>query len=146
MQFFLEREAAKVLLDRVGVASRDPRENLVQSLGTAHLLDLLEDHRRKLAVALGKDRVGPLGEREDEGRAAPSAPFRLADHQALALEVGEVLADRVGRHAEVVGDRFRAGPALAPKQLEDFHAGRTAGDHQGHIRSLRRDSSTGLER
>ena len=47
-----------------------------------------------------------------------------------------MLADGVGRHTEVVGDGFRAAASLAPQQLQDFHAGRTAGDHEGHIRSL----------
>ena len=72
-----------------------------------------------------------------------AASLGLAHDQAVALEVREVLADRVGGHAQVVGDGFRARSALAPQQLQDFHAGRTAGDHEGHIRSLAGDASTG---
>src|SRR2546425_773593 len=61
---------------------------------------------------------------------------------ARPLEVGEVLADRVGGHAQVGGDCFGAGVALTPEQLQDFHTGRTAGDGGGHIRTLGGDAST----
>src|SRR5207244_10331310 len=97
----------------------------------------------ELAVALGEDGVGPLGEDEEQRGASSATAFRLADHEAVPLEVREVLADCVGGHSEVAGDRFSAGAALAPKPLEDLHAGTTAGDHEGHIRSLVRDARTG---
>jgi hypothetical protein len=53
-----------------------------------------------------------------------------------------VLADRVRGHAQVRGHGFGAGVALTPEQLQDFHAGRTAGDRGGHIRTLAGDVNT----
>ena len=119
---------------------RDPGEDFVEGLRAAHLLDLLEHHRRQLAVALGEDGVSALGQREEQRRAAAAAPLRLAHDQAISLQVGEVLTDGVRRHAEVAGDSLRAAAAPAPQQLEDLHAGRTAGDqsgpHSGRLRAL----------
>src|SRR5260370_2182439 len=128
--------------DGLGVAGGHAREDFVQCLRAAHVLDFLQDHRRQLAVALGEHRIGPLGEREEEGGPAAPATFRVADHKAIPLQVGEVLAHRVGGHAEVEADRLGAGVAFTPEQLQDFHAGGTAGDGGGHIRTLARDAST----
>jgi len=100
-QLLVKGQAGKVALDGSGVPGRHPRENLVQRLRTAHLLDLLEDHGRELSVALGEHRVRPLREREEEGRPAAAASLRVAHDKAVPLEVGQVLADGVWRHAEV---------------------------------------------
>src|SRR5712691_13237618 len=131
----VELEALEVAFDGLGVPGGDPGEDLVERLRPAHLLDLLQDHGRELPVALREHGIGPLGEDEEQRRPAPTGALRLADDQAVTLQVGEVLADGVGGHAEVAGDGFRARSAPAPKQLKDFHAGRTAGNHQALIRS-----------
>src|SRR3989442_1584059 len=70
------------------------------------------------------------------GTWGPGWPLRVAENEAVALEVGEVLAHRVGGDAEVGGDRFGAGVAFTPEQLQDFHTGGPAGDGGGHIRTL----------
>ena len=113
------------------MALGDPGEDLVQGVLATHVLDLLEDHRRQLPVALGEDGVGPLGYGEKEGGAAPGTPLGVADHKGVALEVGEVLAHRVWGDPEVGSDRLGAGWAFAPEVFQDLHAGRTAGDHRG---------------
>src|SRR6266568_107836 len=95
-QLVVEVEALQVLLDGVCMPGRHASEDLVQGIRTAHLLDLLQHHRGQLAVALGEDRVGALGQCEEEGGPAAAAALGLADHQTVALQVGEVLADRVG--------------------------------------------------
>ena len=118
------------------MARGDTGKDLVQRPRAAHVVDLLKDHGRELAVALRKHGVRSLGQAEQQRRPPPTAPVGLAGDETIALEVGQVLADGVGGDAEVVRDRFRARPAPAPQQLEDFHPGRTAGDHEPLIRSL----------
>jgi hypothetical protein len=44
----------------------------------------------------------------------------MAHDEAVRLEAGQVLADRVGGHAEVRRDRFGAGSAFAPNELQDL--------------------------
>jgi hypothetical protein len=66
----------------------------------------------------------------------------VADHEAVALEVGEVLTNGVGGDAKAGGNRLGAGVALTPEQLQDFHTGGTAGEGGGHIRTLAGDVST----
>src|SRR6266849_4118170 len=141
-QLVVEFEALQTGRDGRRMAGGHPREDFVQRLRAAHVLHLLEHHRCQLPVALGEHRIGPLGEREEEGRPAAPAAFRVADHEAFPLEVGEVLAHRVGGDPEVGADRLGAGVAFTPEQLQDFHAGGTAGDGDGHIRTLARDAST----
>jgi hypothetical protein len=114
-QLFVEVEALEVFLDRIGVTERDSGEDLVQGLWTAHLLHLLQDHRGQLAVAFRKDGIRPLGQGEKQGRPAAAAALGLAHDQAFSLEVGQVLSNRVGGDAEIVGYGFRAAAALAPQ-------------------------------
>ena len=136
VHLLVEAEPFEGRRDRRGVAGRHAGEDFVEGVGAAHLLDLLEDHGGELAVALREDRVGALREGEQQRRAAAAPALGMADHEAVALEVGEVLADRIGGHAEIGSDAFGAGVALTPEQLQDFHAGGTAGDGGGHIRTL----------
>ena len=142
LELGVEVEPVKVRLDDSSVPRRHSREDLVQGCFPSHFVNLLEDHGRELPVALREDLVGALGQREEKGGPAAGPAFRLADDEAVALEVGEVLANRIGGDAQVGRDRFGAGVAFAPKELEHLHAGRTAGDHLRHIRSLAADPTT----
>jgi hypothetical protein len=58
----------------------------------------------------------------------------VADNQTVSLQIGQMLPDRIGGHTEVSGDGFRAAVALAAEELQDFHARRSAGNHEAHIR------------
>lgn len=142
-ELLVEIEALQAGRDGGRVAGRHALEHIVQRFRATHLLDLLQDHAGQLAVALREHRIGPLGERKQEGGPAAAPPFRMTDDKAIPLEVREVLADGVGGHAEVRGDRFGAGVAFTPEQLQDFHTGGTAGDCGGHVRTLAGDVSTG---
>src|SRR2546423_12539315 len=64
-QLFVEVEAFEITLDDIRVTGGDAGEDLVQRIRSADLLYLLKHHRRQLAVALGKYRVGALGEGEE---------------------------------------------------------------------------------
>src|ERR1700694_3528112 len=104
----VELEALEGGFDGSSVPGGHPGEDLVQSLGAAHRLYLLEHHGGELPVALGKHGVGPLGEREEQRRPSAAAALRVADDKPISLEVGEVLADRVRSQTEIARDAFRA--------------------------------------
>jgi hypothetical protein len=66
----------------------------------------------------------------------------MVHDEAVALEIGQVLADRVGRYAEVRRDRFGAGAAFAPNELPDLQAGRAARDHRRHMSGFAAELNT----
>src|SRR5882672_8003574 len=78
-QLLVELETVQGGVEGVRVPRRDPGKDLVQRLWAAHLLDLLEHHRGELPVALGEHRIGPVGEREEQGGPATPASHGVAD-------------------------------------------------------------------
>src|SRR5665213_1106699 len=91
LQLLVELEPFEVSRDGPRMPGGHSLEHLVQSVRPTHLLDLLEDHRGDLAVALGEHGVRPFGQGEQERRAASAALLRAADHDTVPFQVRQVL-------------------------------------------------------
>jgi len=59
------------------------------------------------------------------------AGFRVADHEAVALEVGEGADETALGVTKARGNSSRRWRGLTPEQLPDFHTGGTAGEGGG---------------